>query len=199
MFGARLAFCHTHRYYTLCAPSLPHCVLKGWFYEGGGIYRHVTLTVADPLSITPWGVYLPSAVTGAITSGPLGVQGPQSATSASVMPRTDVMNARGVAATFTLSTQVYADGGVLVGTANSSETLAPGASSRYYQEVALSGSVQLWNTGPRPPLYVRFGAGSGGGPRVACPLRPPASARAVVYPLVRPATHRCSRADWIPG
>jgi beta-galactosidase len=128
-------------------------VQEGWFYEGGGIYRHVSLTIADPLSINPWGVYLPSAVTGTITSGPLGSQGPQSATSASVMPQTDVTNSRSIAAQFTLTSEVHDAGGILVGAANSSISLGAGGTKRVFQEVVLPGPVQLWNTAPRPPLY----------------------------------------------
>ena len=127
--------------------------LKRRFYEGGGIYRSVTLTIADPLSIVPWGVFLPSAVTGAITSGPLGVQGSQNATGASVMPQTDVQNLRSVAATFWLSSEVHDASGARVGIANTSSSLPPGGSTRMYQEVVLPSPVHLWNTGPQPPLY----------------------------------------------
>ena len=35
---------------------------EGWWYEGGGIYRHVWLNVADPLHVVPWGVYVISEV-----------------------------------------------------------------------------------------------------------------------------------------
>lgn len=34
----------------------------GWWYDGGGIYRSVYITVTDLLHIIPWGIYLPSAV-----------------------------------------------------------------------------------------------------------------------------------------
>jgi beta-galactosidase len=129
-------------------------VQEGWFYEGGGIYRHVSLTISDPLFIMPVGVFLPSSVTGSITSGPLGVQGPQSADSASVMPQTDVKNARSTATQFSLTSEVLdASSGILIGAANNSFTLPPGGSTRIFQEVALPGPVQLWNTAPRPPLY----------------------------------------------
>jgi beta-galactosidase len=39
----------------------PRCPQHGW-YEGGGIYRHVWLNVADRLHVAPWGVYVTSAV-----------------------------------------------------------------------------------------------------------------------------------------
>jgi beta-galactosidase len=129
-------------------------VQEGWFYEGGGIYRHVALTIADPLSIVPWGVYLPSAVTGDITSGPLGAQGPQSAASAVVMAATEVQNARGAAVAFTLTTEVHDGAGVLVGAANTSATYPPStAAGTIRHEVLLNGPVQLWNTAASPPLY----------------------------------------------
>lgn len=32
---------------------------EGWWYQGGGIYRNVTLTVTDPVAIDLWGVYVP--------------------------------------------------------------------------------------------------------------------------------------------
>ena len=35
---------------------------EGWWYEGGGIYRHVWLNVADPVHVLPCGVYVISDV-----------------------------------------------------------------------------------------------------------------------------------------
>lgn len=40
----------------------------GWWYDGGGIYRHVSLHSADVVHIAPWGVYLPAEVTGTISN-----------------------------------------------------------------------------------------------------------------------------------
>lgn len=31
---------------------------EGWWYEGGGIYRHVALEICDTVSIAPWGVFI---------------------------------------------------------------------------------------------------------------------------------------------
>ncbi len=31
---------------------------EGWWYEGGGIYRHVWLNVADPVHAAPWGTFV---------------------------------------------------------------------------------------------------------------------------------------------
>lgn len=42
---------------------------EGWWYEGGGIYRHVWLNVADKTHVTPWGVFVVSDVAN-VTSKP---------------------------------------------------------------------------------------------------------------------------------
>ena len=31
---------------------------EGWWYEGGGIYRHVWLNVAEPVHLAPWGTFV---------------------------------------------------------------------------------------------------------------------------------------------
>ena len=46
-------------------------VNTGW-YEGGGIYRHVWLNVANPIHIKPWGVYAGNNVTMVSSNGRFG-------------------------------------------------------------------------------------------------------------------------------
>jgi hypothetical protein len=105
------------------------------------------MEVADPLSIVPWGAYYPSAITGDITSGPLGIMGPQSAASAQVYAYVDVANARTTGTNFTLSTTIVdtAGGGAVVGRSDTTQFLAPGGWVRAVNIITL-GTVQLWNT-----------------------------------------------------
>jgi beta-galactosidase len=37
---------------------------EGWWYEGGGIYRHVWLLKTDSLHVAPWGIFVSSKVKG---------------------------------------------------------------------------------------------------------------------------------------
>ena len=46
---------------------------EGWWYEGGGIYRHVWLNVADPVHVAQWGTFVSTKMT---EPGPDGVVGP---------------------------------------------------------------------------------------------------------------------------
>ena len=64
---------------------------EGWFYEGGGIYRHTKINAADPVAVVPWGVSAPSVIApGSTVTGTL--DGPQSADAAVLSLQTDVAN-----------------------------------------------------------------------------------------------------------
>lgn len=106
------------------------------------------MEVADPLSIVPWGAYFPSAVTGAITSGPQGAMGPQSAASALIYSYVDIANARSVGTNFTLNITVvdYLNGGAVIGSSVTSQYLAAGLGWMRYTGTISLGQVNLWNT-----------------------------------------------------
>ena len=116
------------------------------FYEGGGIYRDVTITAAPRSYILPWGVYAPSFVTGDISS-PQGADGPQTSTSALVNVFTDVSNTGVSAVAYTLITSVVDATGAVLATASSTGSLdATTGWARVSQSITLNGPVNLWNT-----------------------------------------------------
>lgn len=119
---------------------------EGWFYEGGGITRHVWLETAATLSVVPWGAYFPAAVTGAIASGPLGAMGPQTAASALINAQVDIANARPAAVNATLAITVLDASGATVATSRTAATLAAGGWARLTPAIAITSTVNLWNT-----------------------------------------------------
>ena len=46
---------------------------EGWWYEGGGIYRHVWLNVTEPVHVAPWGTFVSTKMA---EPGPDGAAGP---------------------------------------------------------------------------------------------------------------------------
>jgi beta-galactosidase len=139
---------------------------EGWFYEGGGITRHTWLNTADPLSIPPWGAFFPASVTGAITSGPLGAMGPQTAASALILAQVDVQNARAAPAELTLAITVTDAGGATVAASNTSKALPAGGWARLTPAIPIAATVSLWNTESTAMYSVRadvIDSGAGGG------------------------------------
>ena len=116
--------------------------------EGGGIYRHTRLVIADPTSVVHWGVYGPAAITGTISS-PQGLDGEQTASAATVFAQTDVANARPTVVTYTLVTTVFDGDGVEVASVKSQDKLAAETGwQRVHQTIALT-DVHLWNLASR--------------------------------------------------
>jgi len=127
-----------------------------WCYEGAGIYRHVWLESAAPLSFAPWSFSAPSYVDGAISGAD--AEAPQTSDSAVWMPQADLCNAG----------PARAIGSVLFTLADPSGAVVASASVRFNLS-ALSGfarvtanvpfgsaasPVALWNVNPNgPPLY----------------------------------------------
>ena len=100
------------------------------WYSGTGIYRHVWMTVTDPVHVKNWGT--------AITT-----PGATSARS-SVKILTDVTNDGNAAATRILRTVICDSTGIPVDSVSSSVTVAAGATTKFAQSIDLSGT-KLWS------------------------------------------------------
>ena len=104
---------------------------KGWFYEGGGIYRHVTLTIAEPLSILPWGVAAPSVIAPAAEYNIVGgLDEPQTASAAIVSVSVDIASALPGNETYTLTTSLLDADGAMVTRASQTGVIASGGWQR---------------------------------------------------------------------
>jgi beta-galactosidase len=137
----------------------------GWWYDGGGLYRHVWLTaVTTPGAyLAPWGVYAPSSVDGAITwagGAPFG--------DGVLSPSVDVWNNATAASSFSLTLTVYDASGAAVGSASGSGSVAGGGGVTTWSPsspIALPGAA-LWHLvdAPlKPALYTLAVALSVGG------------------------------------
>ena len=140
-----------------CGPGLPNVLAvwvnprrdEGWWYEGGGIYRHVWLDRADPLHVRPDGVFAPAEVTGAISDGG------RFAEEARVEVSVEVSNRHAVAMDFAVrSTVTDPDGAGSPDVASATTPplhLPAGASMTVRHVVWLRGGVRLWGPGhPQP-------------------------------------------------
>jgi beta-galactosidase len=117
---------------------------EGWWYEGGGIYRHVQLIVTGKLHITPWGTFVKARVHGAIHSGLPG--GDHAA--AQLNLETTVRNDEAGRRKFTLISQVVDPAGKVAASRSTAEELEPGVESTFTQRVALDDAL-LWSLGHR--------------------------------------------------
>lgn len=115
---------------------------EGWWYEGGGIYRHVWLNVANPLHIAPWGTFVTAAVQGPGTNGNA---------SAMLTITTTLTNAAAAPQSCTLNSQVIGPDGISPGTAATS-VLVPGRTATNVVQTMPVASARLWSI-EVPQLY----------------------------------------------
>lgn len=106
---------------------------EGWWYEGGGIYRHVRLNVADPLHVAPWGVYVISDV----HDHPAGA-------SAELTIDTRIANASGLDQSCTTTSEVINAAGQSIADVSSDVHIPAGTDGRIKQIVTLK-HVDLWS------------------------------------------------------
>ena len=128
----------------------------GWWYDGGGIYRHVRFTaVQSPGAvIAPWGVYAGGAnVTGAISWD---AGGNPSADSA-LMPSVEVWNNASSDSAFSLAVSIVDAAGNVVASASGSGSVAAGGGVTIWSPAAAMAmpAARLWHVAPgvTPALY----------------------------------------------
>jgi beta-galactosidase len=109
---------------------------EGWWYEGGGMYRHVSLITTDPLRVTPWGVFVDSKVNGA---------------DAQLTVQTTVRNGRETSRKFTLVSQAIDPSGHVIASASGVQELAGSQEATFSQQIAVR-DAQLWSL-EHPNLY----------------------------------------------
>jgi len=113
---------------------------EGWFYEGGGIYRHVRLMITDKLQVAPWGTFVISTVPGPIHYD--SSAGDQAA--ADLTLQTTVRNDYQADRSFTLNSHVLDPTGKVIASVSSDEKLAAGQQLTFNQHVALR-DAHLWS------------------------------------------------------
>ncbi len=113
---------------------------EGWWYEGGGIYRHVRLIITDKLHVAPWGTFVISKVPGQIHYGsPAGDHA-----YAELTIQTTVDNAHRTGRQFTLLSQIVSPTGKVLATISSPEGLAAGGRKTFIQHAGIRNAA-LWS------------------------------------------------------
>jgi beta-galactosidase len=114
----------------------------GWWYEGGGIYRHVRLVTVDPIHVSPDGVFVVPTVAD---------PGDGVRADATVSVQTDVTNSSAVTATAAVLSEVLNGEGKVVASAKSEQEVSANDAAKVTQQLALS-KASLWST-EHPTLY----------------------------------------------
>jgi beta-galactosidase len=125
---------------TLAVRTDPR-VHEGWWYEGGGIYRHVWLTATEPLHVAHWGTYITSEVANVTSESP----------SAEVTIRTRVVNETTDDQTCELATSVIDPSGTEVAVVRSKTAVKSGEEVEVTQLAKLA-TAKLWSC-ESPHMY----------------------------------------------
>lgn len=114
----------------------------GWWYEGGGIYRHVRLITVDPVHIAPDGVFVAPTV-----SDP----GDGQTADAAVAVATDVTNSGPASVSAHVTSEILDTAGQIVATTSSAYEVGIGSSVKVRQQLPLA-KASLWSP-EHPTLY----------------------------------------------
>jgi len=116
---------------------------EGWWYEGGGIYRHVHLQTLDPLHVATWGTYVTSEV-------PNGNQG--AAEEARLAIETTLQNEGPASADCVVVSRIIDPRGKPVATFAQPVEGVAGGTTRQVVQKGLLPHPRLWST-VTPQLY----------------------------------------------
>jgi len=109
----------------------------GWFYEGAGIYRHVWLTITDPLFLEPWETIVRTEGIGASTKLSLStLAGNRGLKDATASVRWEIFDAKDK----------------LVASAKAKEATLPANGNQHFEGSAILAHPALW-TPETPDLY----------------------------------------------
>jgi beta-galactosidase len=115
---------------------------EGWWYEGGGIYRHVYLTALSPVHVAQWGTYVVSVV-------PKGEQG--AADEADLTIQTTVENSGNGGAKFSVLSEILGPDGNVLLTIGAQDEVAAASKHDVVQHAVLP-HPKLWSI-ESPNLY----------------------------------------------
>ena len=114
----------------------------GWWYEGGGIYRHVRLVTVDPVHIAPDGVFVAPTVAD---------PGDGLHADATVLANTDIANTSSGAITATVLSEILDAKDRRVATASTTQEVSAGATAKTTQNIPMA-KATLWSPA-HPCLY----------------------------------------------
>lgn len=110
---------------------------EGWWYEGGGIYRHVWLNVADPVHVAPWGTFVTAKLPEPVPGRPVP---PATVTVKTTVDYPGRVNGNPA---FTLVSRVLGPDGRVIGTAAASAN-AQSEPRQIVQQIAIAHPA-LWS------------------------------------------------------
>jgi beta-galactosidase len=124
------------------AVSVDPTAPEGWWYEGGGIYRHVWLNIANPIHVAPYGTFVTSKLPEPVPGKPV--------PGATVTIQTQIASPAGSTTPITLSSEILAPAKSTTGTLSEPVVLTSPVQT-ITQVVNLSHPI-LWSI-EHPNLY----------------------------------------------